>query len=331
MKTSVQTVLGEKPIRELGFTLMHEHILSAGPGLAWAYPQLINDGYPERTGIGYANRILATLKEAKAAGVDSILEMTPYDLGRNALLMKELSEKSGINIIACTGWYKEQKLVVGCLKNYAAERFAEVFVHDLTVGMEGTDIKAEFLKTACEKDGMTPEREVIHRACAMAAKETGSFIVLHQDAGAKTAYEQLRVLKEEGVDMRRVKVDHVLDTTDRDYVRWIGEQGVWMGADRLPTWRLPGILPNDVRYENIKALIEMGFADQLLFGHDSACLSMGADAIPPNEEGLNGAANPYGLTWLKRITMPKLIEMGVDEAVVDRIAYENPTRFFTGE
>ena len=104
-----------------------------------------------------------------------------------------------------------------------------------------------------------------------------------------------------------------------------------MGADRLPNWRIPGLLTNEERYENIKALIDMGFADQLLFGHDSACLSMGADAFPPNEEGLNGAANPYGLTWLKQVTMPKLAEMGVDQTVIDRIAYENPVRFFRGE
>lgn len=330
MKTTVQTVLGEKPISELGFTLMHEHILSGGPGIAWAYPQLINDGYPQRTGIGYKNRILAVLKAAKEIGVDSILEVTPYDLGRNVALMKELSEQSGINIIACTGWYKEQKMVVSCLKGYSPERFAEVFIHDLTIGMEGTDIKAEFLKTACEKDGMTHEREVIHRACAMAAKETGAFIVLHQDAEGMTAYDQLRILKEEGVDMRRVKVDHVLDTTDYDYVRWIGEQGVWMGADRLPNWRLPGLSSNEVRYSNIKTLIEMGFADQLLFGHDSACISMNADSYEPNEEGLNAAANPHGLTWLKKVTMPRLVEIGVDEKIVNQIAYENPARFFAG-
>ena len=183
MRETVQTVCGERPISSLGFTLMHEHLLSGGPGIARAYPELINDGYPERKGIGFENRILETLLAAKAVGVRSILEVTPFDLGRDAGMLKRLSERSGLNIIACTGWYKEQHLVVSCLSKYPAERFAEAFVRDLDVGMEDTDIRAGFLKTACEKDGMTPERETIHRACAMAAKETGTFIVLHQDAG----------------------------------------------------------------------------------------------------------------------------------------------------
>lgn len=330
MKTTVQTVLGEKSISELGFTLMHEHILSAGPGIAAAYPKLIKDGYPEPTGIGFETRILDTLKEARAGGVQSILEVSPFDLGRSIPLMQRLSRSSGINIIPCTGWYKEQSLVVKCLADYPAERFAEVFIEDLTIGMEGTDVKAEFIKTAAERDGLIPEREIIHRACAMAARQTGAAIVVHQDAAAKTAYDQLRVFREEGVDMRRVKVEHVLDTLDTEYVRWIGEQGVWMGADRLPNWRIPGSLSNQTRIESIKRLIDMGFEDQLLFGHDSACISMNADAFPPNEAGRNGADNPHGLLYLKKVTMPALISLGVPETAVNKIAYENPARFFKG-
>ena len=328
MKTTVQTVTGPVKIEELGFTLMHEHILSAG--LAAAYPELINDGYPERTGIGFENRILNTLKEAKSDGVDALLEMTPWDLGRNARLMKFLSEASGVYIIACTGWYKEQKNVVGVLGKYGPERFAEAFIRDITVGMEGTDIRADFLKTACEGDGMTAGREVIHRACAMAARETGSNVVIHQDAGAQTALEQIRILKEEGMQANRIKVEHVLDTDDYEYVARIADQGVWMGADRLPTWRLPGQLSNEQRYKNIVKLIELGYENQLLFGHDSACISMGADAFEPDENGLNGAANPYGLRWLRQVTMPRLIELGADEAVVNKIAFDNPVRYFKG-
>lgn len=331
MRTTVQTVLGEVDIDNLGFLLMHEHILTAGPGVAQTYPKLICDGYPDRTGLGYKERILKTLKEAKANGVDAILEVTPFDLGRDVRLLREMSEQSQIHIISCTGWYKEQKPVVACFSKYPADRFAEIFIDDLTKGMEGTDIRAAFIKTAMEQEGCTPEREVIHRACAMAHRETGAPIVLHQDACAKTAYDQLRILREEGVDLSCVKVDHVLDTQDTGYIRWIGEQGVWMGADRLPNWRIPGSLPNEERIRSIKTLIDLGFADQLLFGHDSAVISMNADAWPPDEGGLNGAANPYGLRFLRSVTIPALLELGVDERILHRIAYENPKRFLRGE
>ena len=330
MNTTVMTVRGELPIEKIGFALMHEHLLSAGPGVAHAYPQLINDGYPSRTGIGYENRILRMLYAASEVGVETILDVTPFDLGRDARMLKWMSEQSGINIIAATGWYKEQKPVVACLAKYTPERFAEIFIDDLVRGMEGTDIRAGVIKTACEPDGMTDQRRVIHLACAIAAKETGAPVVLHQDFGDRTAYDQIKIMRDEGVDMNRVKVDHVLDGEDDAYVSWIMDQGVWIGADRLPTWRIPGLLPNEARIKALKHLIDLGFGNRILLGHDSACISMGADAFEPDENGLNGAANPYGLCGLKQYTIPKLLDLGVDADVIHKIVYENPKEFFRG-
>ena len=331
MATTVQTVLGEMKIEDLGFTLMHEHVLSAGPGIARVFPELINDGYPELTGTGYKNRILSAMNAAKAGGIDTILDMTPYDLGRDAGLLREISKQSGINIIASTGWFHEPDKVVSCLGKYPAERFAEVFIRELTVGMEGTNIRAQVIKTSMDHDGCTPGRETIHRACAIAGIETGAPIILHQHSEKKTAYDQLRILREEGADLRRVKVEHLLDTDDEDYVRWVGDQGVWMGLDRLPDWRIPGNRSNNERIRSIKTIIDMGFADRILFGHDSAVLSMNADSWPPNEAGRNAADNPHGLCYLRKVTMPALLKLGVEQAILNEIVNENPKRFFSGE
>lgn len=331
MKTKIQTVLGEKAISELGFTLMHEHVFVGGPGIIHAYPELIKDGYPEKTGLGYKARLLEHLKAAKAEGVDTLLEPTTFDLGRDASLLREMSEQSGVNIIACTGWYKEPSKVTAALRTYPVDSFVEIFLRDMKVGMDGTDVKAAFLKTSAETAVLPADLETVHRACAIAAKEMDTFVVLHQGFEERSAYAQLAIMKDEGMDMNRVKVDHVLDGTDRDYVRWIAEQGAWLGCDRIPAWRNLGMIPTEMRYQNIKAIIDMGYADRILLGHDSTPITMVADSWKPNKAGLNGTCNTISYRWCKTHTIPALLELGVDEATLNRIMYENPARFFAGE
>ena len=43
------------------------------------------------------------LKQAKAEGVDSLIDVTTVDLGRDIRLLEEVSRKSGVQIVACTG------------------------------------------------------------------------------------------------------------------------------------------------------------------------------------------------------------------------------------
>ena len=94
----VETVTGPVAASELGFTLSHEHVIVGFPGIKATYPELMDWDGIESTGI-------AMLSEARAVGLNSIMDATPFELGRDVLMLRRVSEGSGVNIIASTGTY----------------------------------------------------------------------------------------------------------------------------------------------------------------------------------------------------------------------------------
>jgi len=95
--TIVNTVLGPIETADLGFTLMHEHVVSGPAGLSQEYPELFGPDLMER--------IVVSLVKARNGGINTIVDATTFDLGRNISLLQEASRRSGVNIIACTGWW----------------------------------------------------------------------------------------------------------------------------------------------------------------------------------------------------------------------------------
>ena len=55
--------------------------------------------YPALLGPNKETRAIASLKKAKAAGIQTMLDATTFDLGRDPELLKEVSEGSGVNLI----------------------------------------------------------------------------------------------------------------------------------------------------------------------------------------------------------------------------------------
>ena len=88
--------------------------------------------------------------------------------------------------------------------------------------------------------------------------------MLHTAMAGEIARQQIAILKQEGVKMGRVKIDHANDTTDLKYLTWILDQGCFLGLDRYPGSR---ITPEE-RTNCLKALIDMGYADRLCVSHD---------------------------------------------------------------
>ena len=93
----INSVLGEIDSKNLGFTLMHEHVMVAASGLSTHYPDLL--------GANREQRAIECLKTAKAHGIDTMLDATTFDLGRDPALLKTVAEASGVNLINVTGWW----------------------------------------------------------------------------------------------------------------------------------------------------------------------------------------------------------------------------------
>ena len=312
--TTINSVLGPLDTASLGFTLMHEHIISTSAGVSRDYPELL--------GARLMERVVGDLKRAKEGGVDTIVDATTIDLGRDVDLLAEASRRSGVNIIACTGWWLD---IPRCLAGISADRLAQVFTREIEQGISKTDIRAGILKSASDMAGVTPEAAVILQAVARAHRRTGVPIMLHSYSPGQIGRQQLAVLKEEGVDLHRVKMDHSNDTTDEEYLGWLLAQGCYLGLDRYPGRNTSPL----ARTRTMKALLDAGYAGRLCLSHDRTI----APVIAADQEATAAARlklNPYGYLYIKEVVFPQLREMGVDEAIVNSLCVDGPRNFFEG-
>jgi phosphotriesterase-related protein len=314
--TKINSVLGPIDSKDLGNALMHEHIVSAPAGTVQNNPGLL--------GPRYMDRIVEGLSEARKSGISTVVDATTYDLGREANLLAEASRRSGVNIIACTGWWLNDP--DACHPGWSTKQYMGLFTSEIEEGIEGTGIKAGILKSAADREGVTPAIEKTLRAVARAQLKTGVPVMLHSAPRQETARKQLGILSEEGVDLRRVKVDHSLDTTDVKYLDWILEQGCYLGVDRLPG------LEMDIKDQakTAKALIDAGWSQRLLFSHDAGLAVYMPDLPPEIRAFIEKASQTNKFLYLKNVFFPMLQDMGVHRELLERICLDNPRNFFEG-
>ena len=314
--TSINTVLGPMESADLGFTLMHEHLLVAAPGVYQDYPELVGENLLDRA--------VEALNKAKAGGVDTVLDATTLDLGRNVELMAEAAQRSGVNIIACAGWWLDiPRFLVGV----SPDLLAKAFIREIEVGIGGTDIKAGILKSASDLEGVTPAAAVMLKAIARAHHETGVPIMIHSYPAGQVAKQQLEILEAEGVDPKRVKVDHSNDTTDVEYLSWLLDHGCFLGLDRYPGRNVS----HRARTNTLKALIDLGYIDKLCPSHDHIVLRPQTDetgTLATTEE--QQKINPHGYLFIKNVVFKQLKEMGTTTEDLDRLCVTGPRNFFEG-
>jgi len=319
--TVVESVLGTLDSSKLGFTLMHEHIIGAAAGIPQTYPELL--------GKGHVDRIVDELKQVKQAGINTIVDATTFDLGRDASLLAEVSRKSGVNLIATTGWWLEVPRILG---NFSIDQFTELFLREIRIGINGTPIKAGILKSAADIGGVTPAGETTLRAVARAHLQTKVPIMLHSYPLGQVGRSQLAILKEEGVDLKWVKVDHCTDTTDMEYLGWLLEQGCYLGMDKYPG---TDVAPNFsvsplARIKTLKALIDAGYSSRLLLSHDACLVSTLLDTAPVQVKEAVKQRNPHGFLYINKVVFPELQAMGIPVKTLINICTNNPRNFFEG-
>ncbi|MDD5127084.1 MAG: hypothetical protein PHR43_03145 [Dehalococcoidales bacterium] len=310
----INSVLGPLDTKDLGFTLCHEHVMVGPPGFFRDYPELFGKNVVER--------LVSKLKKSKQAGIDTIVDCTTVDLGRDVNLLVEVSRRSGVNIIACTGWWLNTPAF---FTDISPDRIADWFVRDIQQGIGGTSVKAGVLKGASDMGGVTAEGNIVLRALARAHRQTDVPIVLHSFPRGQVGKEQLAILTEEGVNPRRIKFDHSNDTTDVGYLVWLMQQGCYLGLDRYPG---EGVPPRQ-RTVTMKALIDAGYAGKLCPSHDHLMSYLQPEATEDAEEGMQ--TNPYGLLYMKEVVFKHLREIGTSGEILGRLCVEGPRNFFEGK
>jgi phosphotriesterase-related protein len=324
----VQTVTGPIEAEELGTTLIHEHLRNADEAVRnqWPIVGAVKEDKPYEVAPEQVFDI--AVREAKAAvelGVKTIGEPTAMFLGRDVGFMKRVAEDSGLQVIPCTGIYTYDHLPQFFL-NRDPDQIADLFVHDIENGIQGTDVRAAFIKCAADEPGVNENIEKVHRAAARASVRTGAPIMAHSRPASNTGPRQVEIFLEEGVEPAKIQIAHTGDSDDLDYIEGLLETGVWIGLDR---YGLDIFLPYDRRQATTKALLERGYADRMFLSADSVATT---DWFPPNViEGLiaSGAAHDWTIRIVHERVLPELREWGMTEEQERTMMIDNAVGWLT--
>jgi phosphotriesterase-related protein len=315
----VETVQGAIDARELGLVLGHEHVRFRDEAVTAQWP----DRYDEQAELDAA---LEAVVAAKAKGVQTIVDATAMFGGRDVRFMKQVAEQTAVRIVACTGIYSYDYLP-HYFENRDVDAMADHFVADIEDGIQGTGIKAAFLKCAADAPGVTENVEKIHRAVARASIRTGTPIMAHSMPAVATGPRQVEIFAEEGVDLSRVQIAHCGDTEDVEYIEGLLEHGVYVGLDR---YGLEMFLPIDKRNATTAELLRRGHAERLIISQDY-CATI--DWFPPEAAEVfesQGAIRNWSMTLVFDEVVPALHELGVmDDATFNTLFVENPRRWLT--
>lgn len=326
MATTVNTVTGEVSSDDLGKTLVHEHFFFGYPGYQGDHTL----GPFDREAI--INTGVEVAERAKANGVKTVVDATPNDCGRDAGMLREISERSGVQIVCSTGYYYEAEGAPAYFKfrqglGTAEGEIEELMMAEITSGIGDTGIKAGVIKLASSKDAITDYEAMFFRCGAKAQRETGIPIITHTQEGTM-APEQAEMLLSEGADKDRVMIGHMDGNTDIDYHRATLAHGVNIAFDRLGVQGIVGMPMDEDRYKVIIPLLEEGNTGRLMLSHDTVNVWLGRPPILP--DAVASILGNWHITHVFDNVIPYLKENGVTDEQVETILVENPRRLFGG-
>jgi len=312
---TVETVNGPVDLDELGLTLIHEHFRATDEAMRFQFPHLYDEAAEWEAAISDANGV-------KSHGVRTVVEPSAMFLHRDVSFSKRVADESRLNVIPATGIYTYDHLPQP-LGNRSEDEIAAIFVHEIENGIQGTDIKAAFIKCAADEPGVTPNVEKIHRAAARASQQTGRPIMAHSRPASGTGLDQMKVFSEEGVDPAKVQIAHTGDTDDLDYIERLLDTGCWIGMDR---YGLDIFLPTEQRQKTVLALLEKGHADRMFLSQDW-CSTLDYFTAEQEEQIKPQFAPKWSMTFLFEEVIPELKERGMTDEQLDQMMVENPKRW----
>lgn len=321
----VNTVSGPVSPDQLGRTLMHEHFLF---GYCGFQGDATLGGFREGE---YLDACLKAVEDARAYGIETIVDATTNECGRNVRFLKQVADLTGIQIICSTGYYFEAESSFAYWnfrKGFAdvGQEIYEMMLAEVTQGIEGTGIKAGVIKLASSYQQITPMEEIFFKAAARVQRETGVVIITHTQRGTMGP-QQADLLIANGADPGKIAIGHMCGNTDVSYHEEVLKRGVYVNLDRFglqgELFRTP---TDDERMDLIQALVDKGYGSRILLGHDSVNVNLGRPIIMT--EMMQEALKDANIRTIGAKVLPGLKQRGLDEGQIDALLRANPRNLF---
>lgn len=306
-KGIVMTVNGPIPAGKMGYSLTHEHILVDFIGAdsinssRWEKSKVIEKAFPY-------------LKQIKDLGCQMFVECTPAFLGRDPLILKRLSDSTGLTIITNTGYYgaRNNKFIPRYAFEETAGQLAKRWITEWEEGIDGTGIKPGFIKIGVDNGILSEMHQKLIAAAALTHLKTGLVIASHTGP-AIPAFEQIEILKKEGVSPEAFIWVHAQSEKDLSNHIKAALSGAWISLDGLNDKNLQDYL------KMINNLKNSNLLNKVLLSHDAGWYD------PGKENG--GVYKGYSTLFEK--LLPLLRNENYSEKEIDQLLVINPSQAFT--
>ena len=311
-KTSAKkiiTVRGPIDANALGTALPHEHIICDFIGAAltgshrWDQDQVFQ-------------RMVPFIEAVKQKGVSTFFDCTPAYIGRDPGLLKRLSEATQLNIVTNTGFYggAGDKYVPQKAYQMSAQEMADVWLHEIENGIEGTGIPPGFLKIGVdsiehEAAALSDIDTTIVKAAAIVSRQTSLSVTCHTGGGF-AGLAALRLFIARGGNASSFILAHA-DNHGLPMNRKVADLGGWVSFDGI------GRRPLKQHLEIVPAMLSHR-ADRLLISQDNGWYSVGE----PN------GGEVRGYTGLTETFLPALEKAGVNKEQQRLLTQQNPWEAF---
>ena len=227
----VMTVRGPIAADQLGFVQPHEHLLL---NVEWIETRWSLDGILDDEALA-----IEELSAYRAAGGQSIFDLTNKGLRRNPEAVRRISEATGVHVVMGCGWYRQPFYPAEeLIDRTSTQALADRLLEEIDNGLDGTDVRPGIIgEIGSNKDFVSAQEERVFRAAGRAAARSGLAVTTHSVA-SPVGLEHLRILCEEGVDPARIAIGHSDSYLNLDYHEAILRQGAYVQFDNIG-YKLP--------------------------------------------------------------------------------------------
>jgi len=296
--TIIRTLQGDVPPEDLGLTLMHEHLV-VDVRLPQQRP---SDGYEEDLESIIAP-MLGHLRRVREAGVRTIVDCTPTNVGQYREAYLAVAERTGLTVVSAVGTYRDAWLPEW-VRSASPEELADWFERGLAEG-------AGFIKLGCDPDGPSEAEALCARSAGAASRRTGCLVACHVGTAAP-ANRVLDAFERGGGNPARFVVVHLQNEPDAEAHLALARRGAWVEYDAI------GAYPADEEYIHwLRALADAGLLDRTLVSQD-ACAYIVLDGGVVERQ--------HRFDYLLAAFVPAMLEAGFTQQNVQQLLVANPAR-----
>ena len=315
----IPTLRGGVELSDLGFTLMHEHLIF---------------DFPPAHRLAAVDFTRMKLSDFQAAGGNTIVDLTPF---RKMDWLMDCCAGFPVNFILSTGYYVEG--AAGRLPDGASDRTAaqhrEHMERELLEGIGGTGVRPGIIKVAGNGTELTPWESGVFTAAAQASIATKTPIATHACTGQRA---QQDALLRAGADLGHVFYSHVeakfgwegrTVRQQLDYLTDILREGSYIQFNNFDFYF---DTPRDELIYLLRGVADRGYLQRIFVSIDMNYEIDLGGTIWPEASRKYPHTRKRDYAYVIREVVPFLREeVGFGDEEIDTIFRGNPVRFFDWE